>query len=577
LVASFDVTALELLDPRLLTVDVKKITRVRSTNGDAPMTVEAKDGQWQVEAGAVKFMADPSAMAALLTVCSNLRADRFVAYGDKVDLAKYGLDKPAYTLTVTVQPADKDAKPMEYTVAIGKPAEGERGARYLRLTDKPGVAVIDAEEAAELGRTYLDFVDRTLWKLDAPAVTGITRQMGDKELGLARKDDAWGIVKPAEQRADTELLDSLVARLANLRAQGIAAYPAKDLKTFGLAEPTAVLTVKVGGDKAKDYILKIGHAVNPDAKAATGQDRYAIVEGGQAVGVLPAALVDRLLAAPIKFRDRSLAKFASADKVTLERGPRKATFTNVDGTWKQTEPVEAKAEQNDLDEFINDLARLKADELVAEKPAELKAYGLDKPEAKWRFLAGDKEVLGLDIGAIEKEKAGAARRCYARLAGSDVVFLLSPKLTARVLGEYRSRTLWTGLDPVKIERVEFKYADKPFTLEKVGSAWKVVGKPDFKVNEKAVNDTLAALADLKAERTVVDKEPDLKLFGLDPPHLVLEIHTDAGSTKVLKIGRSEGDSKRSYAMLADGSRGDVFIISEKDGERILRELGAFGK
>ena len=112
-------------------------------------------------------------------------------------------------------------------------------------------------------------------------------------------------------------------------------------------------------------------------------------------------------------------------------------------------------------------------------------------------------------------------------------------------------------------------------LEKAGNVWRVAGKPELKLRADAVSDALAALGGLKAERTVVDKDPDLKLFGLEPPQLVLEITMRDDSKRVLQIGRSEGESKRSYARVVGGDRGDVFIIGEKDGARLVRELADF--
>src|SRR5207248_11231067 len=143
-------------------------------------------------------------------------------------------------------------------------------------------------------------------------------------------------------------------------------------------------------------------------------EHLAAVDGSPKVVVLPAALAKRLLAAPIKFRDRTLARFADVDRIQLERGPRKATFTKPDGTWKLTSPVEADAELADLDDFINALSRLRADELVAEKGDE-KQYGLDKPEVRWKFQLGDKDVLTLTVGAREKDGS----RRYAKLGTGD--------------------------------------------------------------------------------------------------------------------------------------------------------------
>lgn len=567
-VADVDHAALDLLDRQLLKLDTKAITRIKSTSGDATLTLERKEPGWQVETGAAPaFKADGDVMSGYLGVWSVIQAQKFAAYGPKANLAKFGLDKPAITVTVTVQPADAKDKPVEHTIALGKEADG---GRYARIDNGPGVAVLNGADASDLGKTYLDFVDRNLLKLDPPKVAAVARKMGEQELEVARKDDGWQIVKPAETKADAATLDALAEQLAHLRAVRVAAYPAKDLKAFGLDEPAGVVTLRLMEDgKPADRVLKLGKPVGDKS-----DDRFVQVDGSDIVAVMDGRLAKRLTAEPLKFRDRSLARFADADRVILERGPRKAVFAKVDGTWKLVEPVEAEAEQTDLEEFVNALARLRADELVAEKPEDLKQYGLDKPVARWRFQVGEKDVLGLLIGNHEKVDDKDGPRCYAKLTTGDLVFLLDPRLTTRALAEYRNRSLWPSLDAAQVDHIDYKYLRNPFTLEKVDNVWQVVGKPKLKVKSEAVSDALAALATLRAERIVVDKDADRKLYGLEPPQLVLEVRIPSGK-RVLHIGLTEGVSKRHYARVVDEKRSDVFVLSEADAARIVRNLTAF--
>ena len=89
-----------------------------------------------------------------------------------------------------------------------------------------------------------------------------------------------------------------------------------------------------------------------------------------------------------------------------------------------------------------------------------------------------------------------------------------------------------------------------------------------------MNETLAALAGLKLERYAVDKDAELKLFGLAPPELTIEIGTRTGK-RVLHVGRTEGDSKRYYARIPDAARTDVFLLGESDAALIVRDLAAF--
>jgi hypothetical protein len=102
-----------------------------------------------------------------------------------------------------------------------------------------------------------------------------------------------------------------------------------------------------------------------------------------------------------------------------------------------------------------------------------------------------------------------------------------------------------------------------------------MGKPDTKISTSAVNDTLAALASLRAERYVVDKGADPKLYGLEPPQLTIEVRTRTGTKRTLHVGGREGESKRYYARLPEGARSDVFVISEADAAKIVSELAAF--
>jgi Domain of unknown function (DUF4340) len=475
-------------------------------------------------------------------------------------------------VTITLEkPASEGGKkpePVQHVLVLGKPVEGAEAEYYARLDNGPGVFVLGAAVAAELTRTHLDFVNRTLLDRDAGQITALQRHTGPDTLELAKRDDGWHLTKPAELRADDQTLHKLVDALAHLRAQRVAAHRTKDLAQFGLSEPAAVWTLRSPGGEGKmgEHILKIGK----EESAETG-NRFVLVEGAETVGVLPRELVRPLLAAPVAFRERTLARFADADRITLERGTRKAVFAKVDGNWKLTDPVTADAEQFELEDFLSAVARLRADELVADKPANLKPYGLDRPEARWQLRNGDKEVLDLLVGAQEKE----GPRRYAKLASGNLVFLLDPGLTAKVLAEYRNRTVWPNLDAAQVERLEYRSKDQPFALERVDNTWRLTGKADAKVNAEAVQQALDALAGLKAAQYVEDQSKELPLYGLEPPELVLEIHTRTGK-RALHVGRRQGETQRYYARVPEGAGATaVFVLGEGDAQRVVRPPSAF--
>jgi len=585
LVRAADRAAVDLLDTRLLHLDSAKVERLRSQVGDKSLTLEKKDDVWRVtESPAGAYAADNEVMASLGRVWSDLRAQRFADYGKGVEWAKYGLDTPAVRITLS---ADK----AKHVIELGKEIKDEPGARYARVDKGTGVAVLPLEVTRLLERTYLDYVNHDLLQFDSGAAVALQRHMGAKILEVVHKDGKWQVNKPAPQRADDQAMRHLFEQLGHLRADWIAAYPAKDLKKFGLDTPSAIITIKLKSDaKPAEHIIKLGKIIptsyigepppRKEEKREEASARYALVDNGKTVAVLSATLVAQLTGSPLIFRDRAIARFGNADRLELQRGPRKAVFRDVEGSWKLTEPLQGEAEQDQIEDFLGRLARLRADALVAEKPDAdaLKKYGLDHPEAAWRVQSGDKELLSLLVGNPERGvSAPRDRRRYARLAKGDLVFLLDPRLSQKVLDEYRPRKVWTTpLDAVQIESLNYRYQRNPFQLEKLGTAWQAVGKPDAKINAATVEDTLAALAGLKLNHYAVDKGANLALFGLDKPELVLEVATRSGKRE-LHLGNVEGGSKGRYARVPDGDRSDVFVLDEETCVRLLRDLNAFGR
>ena len=237
----------------------------------------------------------------------------------------------------------------------------------------------------------------------------------------------------------------------------------------------------------------------------------------------------------------------------FRRGGRRLSFVKADGVWKVTEPLSSDAESAELDDMINALARLRADELIAERAQDLKRFGLDASEARWRFVAGDRDVLSLVVGKPD----GTTGRRYAKLADGDVVFLLDAPLSTRLTAEYRKRSLWSGIDAGQVETLIYGVGDKTLVFQKVDNNWQLSGRPDHAVNATTINDLLAAFGNLKVEHYVVDKDADLKRYGLQPPQRTIVVRPKIGNPQTLYLGYAEPGSKRHFARAYD-PRGATF-------------------
>jgi type 1 glutamine amidotransferase len=221
--------------------------------------------------------------------------------------------------------------------------------------------------------------------------------------------------------------------------------------------------------------------------------------------------------------------------------------------------------------LVRSLQRLRADEIVAEKGADLKKFGLDQPFLRWRLALGDNEQLHLIIGAPENDQPGARR--YAKLNDKNQVFLLSSKVTAKAQSECRGRSVWHpsfGADAVS--KLTISTADKTFVLDRKEKKWQLAEDPKGKVNEQAVTNTLNILESLKAVRYVVDAKADLKLYGLDKPAWKVEVEL-AKDKSVLWLGAFEDKSKRMFATVP--GTGAVFVLDEIDALILARPLSAY--
>ncbi|MBO0699478.1 MAG: DUF4340 domain-containing protein, partial [Zavarzinella sp.] len=539
-----DKPALDLLNKTLLTLTGSTVTKLELTGPDGPLTLQKEGNEWK-PVGAT-FPVDRPTVDSLLRILGNLTALKFADYGDKVDWAKYGLDPNAKPQTVMVTVGTETHK-----LELGKPVEGTPNDRYARIDGGKAVAVLPITVARDLSKGKLDLVERTIFKFDPIDLQAIRRTMNGQEFEASLAGTSWEVTKPTKIPADQQGMEELGDRLGNLRAERVADVEGKDLAKYGLDKPTAVVKLDVIGKGAKtvEKALKIGGPADPMKPEG---DRYAQAEGATTVVVLSGNVAKRLLAEPIKFRDRNLASFVTADKVVVTRNGKDVTFTKAAGIWKMEQPVAADAEDEALRELHDMLARLRAEEIVADKPADLKQYGLDKPE-RWRLYSGDKEVLNLLVGSREKigepGKQKDGFRAYAKLDKGNLVVLLDMSLTAKLSAAYRKRALWEPLDVAQATTIEFDTPDGPgsFKLTKGPLGWMDVANPAERVSTEAVTDFLDAFAGLKAERYVEHNTTDAgKIYGLDPARRTVTVTTQNGQKRTLLLGRTD-DQKRVYA------------------------------
>ncbi len=582
---------LKLFDPAVSKIEEIVVQRSAADMRPADtFTLQEQPGpppKWSITA---PFKADADSIAAnqLATELGNLGTQKYVydpatdqpltikqwppllaelGVGPLAGDALFGFDMPILTLVLKF----KEPKGAEdIVIEVGRPRSDTE--YYARRKGSAGVFAISDRVVKAANQKPEDLVDKTLFHFASkPEVQSIRRQMGGQDFEIIQNNSAlWEIAKPFQAKADQAKVDEFAQQLGQLRASRIEAVAPKNLKDYGLEPPVAVVLVEAL-DKSKlvTKTLLVGNPV--DAMNPEG-DRFVKTDDSAMVAVLPGAIAQKLIAEPGKFRDLSIGGFVTADKIVLEKGDRKITFVKSANGWKVSEPVQADAEDEELRELHDQLAKLRAEELVEDKPKDLTKYGLDKP-AHWRIFNGDREVMHLLVGAHEKvgpQQMQDGLRAYAKLGNGDAVFLLNWRLSHLLSSEFRKRAVWDRADPLQISEISVKApaGKDSFTFVKGPLGWTDAAKPDDKLNQELVNDLLLGLAGLRIDHYVVDKDANLAKFGLDKPRIVTVTAAD-GKKRVLLLGNLF-DGKYIFAKLDDPARTDVFLLNETDSLSLKR-------
>jgi hypothetical protein len=252
---------------------------------------------------------------------------------------------------------------------------------------------------------------------------------------LKKNGDTWQIVAPVQAEADSAEIGSLVSTVTSLESQRTVDEHATDLAGFGLSPARFSVSYKQTGDTA-------AHKINFGSKTASGSDTYAQVEGQPAVVLVSSYVEDQINRGTFDLRDKSALKVSrdGIDSITIDpaSGP-KVAAAKKGSDWRLTAPADARADFGAVDGLVSRISNAKMKAIVAPgsrppappakdkkdtkdtkgtkdttppeapkpadtaKPAEiksatgadtkyseadLKAYGLDKPQAVATIGAG---------------------------------------------------------------------------------------------------------------------------------------------------------------------------------------------
>lgn len=373
--------------------------------------IREQDGRWLIRKPTA-MEADAAAVDEFLRTLLLAQVSRVVDESG-TDLASYGLAAPSLTISFLLASGTQtirlgDSGPLSATLYAMR-----EGAPRVLLTTLSGRDV--------LMKNIQEFRRKRVFSFDRNQVTRL-KVFTPRETVVLYKDghgakEVWRIKSPAEAPADQPEVKSLLIGLQDLKAQDFLDDPKDRAATRArLGPPLATFTLREG---ETDRMLSL--FIDPQDK------RLAYAEStpqAPLYKVAPAVAQD-LAKGLFTLRNKQLiaAEPERVKTLVIKRGGQEFSLTREGTGWLIDGDPRLKADAARINMFVTRVVRLQAERIVAEKPADLKPYGLAPP--KIELIAADEQGKLAGRIAFGREEQSLA---YAIGTAMPGVFQVRPDI-----------------------------------------------------------------------------------------------------------------------------------------------------
>lgn len=374
--------------------------------------------------------------------------------------------------------------------------------------------------------------------LKSADIARIELRYPDRDIVLERDKGApWRLVKPIGADADQSQANNLGTAIADAVLMRTVDEKPADLKAFDLEHPKTIVTVTTL-DKKTWPSIQVGRST------PIGFNAYVKLSNSPAVLLTSSVFPSGMNKTVNDLRVRDLMSFKMDDvrKLIVTRDNGQTVELDLDGDkWKMVKPSPYPADDIQVRQALSTLVNAKASAFVADAPAGVTQYGLEKPHLAATVVLKNGEQQSLLFGFKQNEpgKSGIFVRRGERAPVYAVPGYVMSALDKSWL-DYRDRSVFT-FDPSAVESVKVKNSNGEFTLKRGTSGkWDVIvaGKTsdgDIPVVERM----LSQLRNLKGSSIVADPMPSAQPFGLENPALEITLvgkdGKDLGTIKLSKM------------------------------------------
>lgn len=380
-------------DTRVTRTSAADAVRIELTVDSASAVLEKSEGKWR-GAGDLDEI-EPDAVADLLHAFEDLRFSEAIDQPDNP--AAYGLDAPRAVIRVST-PASIEP----VTLRIGKPTESGRNT-FAAVDGQSSVYYIATPQAERLAVAPISLRARTIVSANVQKLRSLDITRGATRYAL-EFDGAWKMTEPAGVLVDASGIRELTNDLVRLRAKKVAGK--RDDPRFAMDRPDVTIRFSLARDESEsttqpstgagDHVI---HVRKTDRVYCVRDEIPFVYELDETVyRIMMSELMNRQL---FDFSGDAVVEF----RVDAPAGA--LHLTRQDKVWRYEADPGVKLSQKLVNDFMNDVARMRVESYIAYRDGDLAAEGLEAPPAKvYLKLANGREITI----AMQQRQAGELPR-----------------------------------------------------------------------------------------------------------------------------------------------------------------------
>jgi hypothetical protein len=331
-----------------------------------------------------------------------------------LDLAVYGLDTPALTVSLTF---DTKKQAVEKIVVGNKTPNAE--AFYVKKSDASKIYLIPVNSVALWSKEASVFRDKTVLAFDSDKIIQLDLKYPKNKFVGNKEQGQWWVTQPEKLKANQNKLDDLLWKLHGLSVKRFVEEQPQDLTVYGLNIPQ--IQVRLKSADGNLLALDLGKINDADGTmyAKTGDKSYIF-------SLETTAVNDIIVSSISDLRDRSVLTFESdsISKIELKYPDKTFVVVKEKEQWWVVQPNRIKADASKLDDILWRLSGLAIIEFGEAKPKSLNKYGLDNPSITISLQNNTQKIPVLFIGKDEVKK----HLVYARTSDKDYLFHLDDSI-----------------------------------------------------------------------------------------------------------------------------------------------------